>query len=279
MLARLEKQSASKGVSHDHGSSSDIDPRLLLAEFGLPSSLEQADVPAKLDGLTTSMLIDLDEEVSNAYGTTLRGDIDHGPSQMLAELRGRSDVRNKKTADEGSDNDPRSMLAEIEGNTRPLACEPLHDDSDDEDSYEALRLRLAHLTSDARPVKATASLVSHDQDQPLDSNLLPYVAALQLEASGHKWEEVQEWATYLFSTGLDGHEAQQEKRQVVQRATEDLDRIIKEAMAEERQYHAVEHNTRMPRRLTVANLAADAAEEDVMRFFYQWRLEVYDGSS
>jgi hypothetical protein len=258
MLARLMRQSASKGTSDNHGSGSDVDPWRLI--------------PARRSSY--SIFAEFDEGFSNAEEATLCGDFDNDPSHLLEELRGSVVVRNNETANEGSDNDPRRMLAELEREIRPLGSEPLQDDSDDDDSYEALRLRLAHLNSDARPVEVLKSSVSRSHDRPLDGNIIPYVVALQLEASGHKWEDAKAWATYLFSTGLDGHEAQQEKRLVVQRATEGLDRIIEEVMADEQRYHAVEHSTRMLRRLVVANLAADADEEDVVRFFYQWRLEV-----
>jgi hypothetical protein len=61
---------------------------------------------------------------------------------------------------------------------------------------------------------------------------------------------------------------------VVERAKEELDAIIQDELEQERMYQVTEKSTRVPRRLVVSNIAADAGEEDLMLVFSDFRYDV-----
>jgi hypothetical protein len=99
-------------------------------------------------------------------------------------------------------------------------------------------------------------LAKHDKpDAIFDMAKAPHGIALLLELANVPWEEAQAWSKYLFGNGLD---------------SQVIDAVLSEGM----QYLAIENVVRLPRRLVVSNIAADAREEDLKEFFHQYRFLV-----
>jgi MoxR-like ATPase len=61
----------------------------------------------------------------------------------------------------------------------------------------------------------------------------------------------------------------------VSQANEELENIIQQVLEEETVHQTVENKARLPRRLIVSNIAADAGEEDLREFFYSFRFAMY----
>jgi len=57
----------------------------------------------------------------------------------------------------------------------------------------------------------------------------------------------------------------------VKQAAEELDKVIWYTLGEEETYQGKASVARLPRRLIVSNIAADAGEEDLKEFFYRHR--------
>jgi hypothetical protein len=74
---------------------------------------------------------------------------------------------------------------------------------------------------------------------------------------------------------LDGPEAQREKQKVIRQAELELAVIIEQTLQEEKRHSAAEEEARLPRRLVVSRIAADAIDEDLKEFFYQFRFDLY----
>jgi hypothetical protein len=204
--------------------------------------------------------------------------------RMLGELqRSASPLRLTTAADE--DNDPRQMLADLATLSAPgprdsIAHSSDHNDEDDE--IDILRIRIEHMrallgedtpqmTPDREP-GLTMDQDTHDEiaegpTTDLDTEIIPYAVALQLECSKIQWEHAKGWTTYLYSPILDGHEAQQRKEAAVAHAEDALKRIIDSVLE-------VEEDTKPQRRLIVSNLAADADEEALWNLLNRYWLQM-----
>lgn len=211
------------------------------------------------------------------------------PKRMLAELERRASSRNTTTMDD----DPRKMLADIDRTIQSSGGQLAEDDGD----LEALRSRLTTMFSPSSDRSSHDLARSHTQLSRApgagDSNALraqddvhddsanglaqrsiPYAVALGLEITGCEWEVVKGWTTYMFSSGLEGHVAQQQKNAMVKRATEELEIIIQHTLKEELRYRELDDKERLPGRLIVSNLAADADEEELRWVFYKERFDM-----
>ena len=207
------------------------------------------------------MLAALGHSTSSNNEATVHVDEVDNPKKMLAELE----------AD--SNDDPRKMLACLEQGMALGTQEPVEANNDD---LEALHGRLVDMIPPPIDHRSPSPEATHAQlgNCEFDPALTSYVIAIQLENTGFKWEEAQGWTTYLFSNGLDGYKARQEKDRILQQATEELDEIIQQVSQEEGRYLSTENRARLPCRLIVSNIAADAGEEELKEFFYPFRFLV-----
>ncbi len=92
----------------------------------------------------------------------------------------------------------------------------------------------------------------------LDKRAIEFAIALELERTACEWEFAKGWTTYIFSSGLEGQQAQQNKIAMIARATKNLESIIHRCTEEEREKLAC--------RLIVSNLATDAGEDEVRSY-------------
>jgi hypothetical protein len=274
---------------------SDIDdPTKMLADLSL------ALLDTKLSSETmSSMLADLGKAPSVHEGyVSVRvdgsgpGDIRDDRRTMLAEIEGRTPIVQTSTDSTTSydTTDVKDMLADLQRQTAQGCA--AHKDDDDED-LEALHSRLTgglspgltagldspDLQTVARGTPSQIPSTPHLTEAKmtvikLDPSVFPYVIAIELEKEGCKWEVAQAWTTYLFSCGLDGHEACREKNKIVQLAAEKLDKIIRITLVEEEQYQGEASIAALPRRLIVSNLAAGVSEEDLEEFLFGHRFAV-----
>lgn len=104
--------------------------------------------------------------------------------------------------------------------------------------------------------------------------MAPYLVALALERSGCDWAKGKVWTEYLFSTGTNGHSAQQENDTMVRKILADQDAIAVQNVQEEMAYRACEDKRVLSRRLLVTNIAADGRERELMTAFGTYRLEM-----
>ncbi|CAO2648811.1 Nn.00g097600.m01.CDS01 [Neocucurbitaria sp. VM-36] len=230
------------------------------------------------------MLADLNrtQEFSSKFSNDEANGEDN-PRQMLAELERQASSLNQKVMD-----DPCRMLADLDRETKPSGRNLANDNDDD---LEALRSRLttmlspshhpdrkdAHLPCSIVPDHSNSGIeVLDSHTMKLDKKIIPYAVAFELEESGYKWEVVKGWTTYIFSSGLDGQVAQEQKDAMVMRATEELERIIQHTMKEELHRREREDTERIAGRLIVSNLASDASEDELRRVFYQYRFDIRD---
>jgi hypothetical protein len=276
------------------------DPRRMLGDMNRTTSdVRQDTLSTEAD--SRKLLADLQEQIPITGETTISDE--HELTAMLAELRGKVLCPGSGSVKALSDDDPKRMLAELE-EIRPSTWErvAIHGNDDDpkrmlanlehmtiladrefttvngdEDAnlhLEALRIRLANLSPISHPNEPQDSPSRTTNAPALEQHVIPYAVAIQLESARCKWVEANGWTTYLFNNILHGNEAQREKDSVVQRAKEELDAIIQDELEQERMYQIAEKSTRVPRRLVVSNIAADAGEEDLMLVFSDFRYDV-----
>ncbi|KAF1845644.1 uncharacterized protein K460DRAFT_112107 [Cucurbitaria berberidis CBS 394.84] len=239
------------------------------------------------------MLAELDRLQKRSSMVSLSAfDISDDPKRMLAEF----EKRTLSPSQAIIDNNPRRMLDDLDRNTHSSSRD-LHED--DNDDLEVLRSRLVAMLSPSRDRSSHNSVhngthmscflgAKHSEgseaqnDAPdhkaigLYERSIPYAVALELEVMGFKWELVKGWTTYVFSAGLDGQVAQQHKNAIIKRAEEELSTIIQHTMKEELRYREVEERERLPGRIIVSNLAADAGEEDLKQVLYKYRHDTRD---
>jgi hypothetical protein len=236
----------SVGQSTIHWKAAEIDPRQMLQDFEIVDPFK-------------------DRETVYDYG----GD-DVG--RMLAVVEG-------KTAFDDHD-DPGRLIADIERTTLMITHKPAEDEDDD---LEALHDRLTNFLSPPFHREShldivdmhVSSVANHARcESTFDKAVVSCAIALQLEDVGLRWEEAQGWTTYLFSSSLDGYNARHNKDEIVNQATQELDKIIQDVLHEEKRHLNTESKTRQSRRLIVSNIAADASEEDLKEFFHCSRVVV-----
>jgi predicted ribosome quality control (RQC) complex YloA/Tae2 family protein len=80
--------------------------------------------------------------------------------------------------------------------------------------------------------------------------------------------------TQPFSNSMDEQEAKDEKTEMVKRENEKLETTIKYVLEEEKRYHTIEENKRLPARLILSNLAADADDKAIRIFFAKYSTEM-----
>jgi hypothetical protein len=180
--------------------------------------------------------------------------------------------------EENEDNDVRKLIAELESSAHPARSASV----DVGEDYTDLRLKLSILSSSGRD--ASPSFISRRMETPLrfefeprteprrseaslPKECVPYAVALQLENAGCDWEVIAQYTAYLFSDGLDGYKAQQEKEYVIRQASEKHYEVVAQFIEEEKAARAAENTTSLHRRLIVTNIAADAQEDDVFKIF------------
>jgi hypothetical protein len=190
---------------------------------------------------------------------------------MLAELEGRASPTENADVVSGAD-DATAMLADLDRRTSQLGGGAQEDDDED---LETLHGRLTGTLSPQLFIPSPPVHTGVDRPEAvLNPAIAPYVIAIQLEVAGCEWEKAQGWTTLLFSSGLDGYRARREKDRIVKQAEEELAVIIQHTLQEEELYLSLGNNTRLPHRLIVSNIAADAGEEDLKEFFYGHRFVV-----
>ncbi|KAF2788698.1 hypothetical protein K505DRAFT_209540, partial [Melanomma pulvis-pyrius CBS 109.77] len=114
-------------------------------------------------------------------------------------------------------------------------------------------------------------LEAHRRAPSLTKESIPYAIALQLEKTGCNWEDAAQFTKYLFSNGLDGYVAQQEKERIVKLANELQSEIVHQALEEEKAYRLAEDSTRLSRRIFIANIAAGSEEGDLLRLLHEFK--------
>lgn len=240
------------------------------------------------------MLADF-ERTSSAIQSAVNVDADvFDPAQLLAEIQNCLSALGSMVGpgDEDNDDDAKAMLAAIEarasgidrddqskllGDVQRMSLEAQDESSGDiHAELEALHSKLMNpMTS----VPDRLSVSDHVQvAQPssagLEKAVIPYVISLQLEKVGLPWEQLRSWTTYLFSSGLESHEACRKKEKIVKQADDQLNAIIKQALGDESNYLEAENLARMPCRLVVSNIAAGAEEDDLKKFFWPLRYQM-----
>jgi len=267
LLADLDCASlVGRGVAGDDTDS--VDLQSVLAEFGsITSAAHTLTFPDNDDSLRR-MLSEPEEPASVGESETkyTTGQIDFDMKNMLADLdrqttRGSGDKNADEENLEGLHSGLMGLLSP--GTSVQLIAtshSPIH--------------QLATLESPDQPSPAAEHTVTEMTEPDVDPSIISYVIAIELENEGCEWQIVQGWTTYLFGSGLDSHKACQEKHRIVQQAAEELDKIIRIALVEEEQYQGETSITRLPRRLLVSNIAADARIEDLEKFFYRHRFAV-----
>jgi hypothetical protein len=185
-------------------------------------------------------------------------DNNHDAGRMLAELDTLSALSPQEgssyTKEDNEDNaDIDKLWARLQ-NLRSVSSEPVSTDGP-----------IGHISED-KTVAASATR--------LHSQVVPYVIALKLEQSNTQWVIAQGWTKCLFSSGLNSYEAQKEKQTAVTKAEDTLKRVIDSVMQVEEDIRRKEEQTKLHRRLIVANLAADADEEALERVFWKCRNEM-----
>ncbi|KAF2134199.1 hypothetical protein P153DRAFT_106817 [Dothidotthia symphoricarpi CBS 119687] len=236
------------------------------------------------------MLAELDGRTQFLRQAVVADDDDDDPRSMLAALERRTQLPSQKIIHDNGDDDLRSMLAEFERES--LRVQPNLEDTASDD-LEALRSGIAaidlpshqqgihhSICSDRQAPHSQAKRPYNHEETPdtsvLDEDATLYKIASILANTGHEWEKVQGLTTYLFSTVLDGHEAQQQKEEFMRQAREELETIIHKAVEEEKIYYEGEEKSRLPRRLVVSNIAAGAVKEDLIESFSQHRWEIQE---
>ncbi|KAF2178552.1 hypothetical protein K469DRAFT_599154 [Zopfia rhizophila CBS 207.26] len=103
--------------------------------------------------------------------------------------------------------------------------------------------------------------------ETLGKDCVGHAVALQLEANGHDLSRTLGWTSYLFSTGSRSFADQQEQDRVVKRAVEILEQTVKYTWEKEKMYQAAEEKARLPSRIIVENIAADAGIGELVALF------------
>jgi hypothetical protein len=178
------------------------------------------------------------------------------------------------------DNDPRKMMAELESIARSarLILADVNEDFTDQEFYLKLSTLFPpeHDTSPSSVTSSTETSLRFElkpytgarrPEVSLTKEIAPYAVALQLEKAGCDWEGVSQFTAYIFSSGLNGYKAQQEKERVAKQANDNLNEVIQQFLEDEETSRAVEDTARLPRRLIVTNIAADAQEDDIFKMF------------
>jgi hypothetical protein len=253
----------------------EVDSRKLLADLQERTPITEETTMSDEDELMIT-LAELSGKVScPGSGSVKALGIDDLMRMLTESEEGRPSTW-ERSAIHDNNNDPKKMLAEIEHITT-LADRELTTVNGNENAdldLEALRIRLADLSPTSHPHEPRDLLLQTTNAPALEQYVIPYAVAIQLEDARCKWVEANGWTTYLFSNNLHGNGAQREKDSVVQRAERELDAIIQDALEQEKMYQAAEKRTRVPRRLVVSNIAADAGEEDLMLVFSDFRYDV-----
>ncbi|KAF1943473.1 hypothetical protein EJ02DRAFT_421315 [Clathrospora elynae] len=266
--------------------SDEVDPKKMLADLDRtqPSSSmggkDEADhsddlkrMRAEFDGLIMidhhhhyprAMLVSLgiERQASSRDLYEVPDNDGDGPMRMLAELD-RLAFENKQQAIIIDDDDPRAMLADLDSQVQASGRALPSCDL----SFPSFLILAPNFDKIEDPINITGTL---------EKESIPYAVALRLESAGCKWEDVKGWITYLFSTGLHGHEAQKKKDEMIVRAEKDLKTTIKYVLEEEKRYRAIEDKERLPCRLIVTNLAADANEEELRVFLSKYNWDIRD---
>lgn len=247
------------------------DPRAKLAGLcgvaGASARSKAQNNDDNMDDVRT-MLAELSRPISPPHTTTsVPGKDDAG--QMQAELAALSAPGPQKAISRVSEGDE-------------------DEEEDDDDDINVLRLRLRNLKSnysvtseesaDAANSERSISHDTHDDviksSSVLDRKVIPYVVALQLEHSDIQWDRAQGWTTYLYSSCLDGYEAQRKKGIAVAHAEHGLKKIIDSVLRVEDESRSKAEETKLQRRLIVSNLAAGADAEEVERQFWKHGYEM-----
>lgn len=212
------------------------------------------------------------------------------PRRMLEELEEDVDTRTKAAVQRADDNDhPRRMLAELEHNIDMRTKATAQREVDNDDDLEVLRKDMATMfspppegtvqnfhTNIAPPPHFDLTFQSQraEKNHQLDQEAVPYAVALQLERAGTSWDEVQRWTEYLFSEGRNGYADVAAKHVYIEKSLLDLNIIIKQTLAKEATYQAVEEKAGLPCRLIATNLAADADEKALADLFCEFRYDM-----
>jgi hypothetical protein len=310
-LTDMVQQVTKRGVFRDLGDTV-FNPKQVLADFDRASSAGESTIRGDVDDMDpTQMLAMFDDRIAAMDEANVCEVIGDDPRQMLTKFDCYNSTapRDEETGEiEPPPAEPGSRLVCNPGTQTPLvrlpkpspmvplplsvadlqrnaSCLTQNPAEDDEESIDALYSRLTNTpapvyTQNAhKPDSADAQLSSSPDDNTceagVDKEIIPYIVAPQLELSGCKWGEAKGWTTYLFSKRLDGHEAQREKQKVFRQAELELDIIIEQTLQEEKRHSAAEEEGRLPRRLVVSRIAADAIDEDLKEFFYQFRFDLY----
>lgn len=252
----------------DFESDNEDDPKKMLAEL---QRIPQIPPAATLESDNShddvkKMLADLNRQTSS--GT--QANIDDNPRMMLANIKQQARLFDQKLLEEGDDNNLEAlhsrlttMLSHLQGGTAQSYAF-----SSDNSQISGMNATTYRDDRDIHDKTKVAVSVTPDK------KIVPYTVALELEDAGFRWDKVQYWTTYLYSTGPGGYAVQQEKDNMVKRAIDQLEAVIQTCLEEEASYCQSEEKERRLCRLIVSNLAADADEEDIQLFFCRHKFSV-----
>lgn len=217
----------------------DVDPEQLLTEIKIGTSIAKLDTAHDVDGELPEMLTNFKAREQ------LFHDCDSMKTPTVLE-------RTSPTVYQSSSGTEEENIGALYNRLMGLrSCSP--------DSVPYIFERQSGVVSDV------STMTKPHKD------IIPYIVALQLEMAGTHWEAALGWTKYLFSTGLDGHQARHKKDEILAQADKDMTEIIQQVLRDEEHYLGTEDRNKIPRRLIVSNLAAGAREEDLKEFFYSLR--------
>ena len=159
---------------------------------------------------------------------------------------------------------------------------------DENDDLEFLRAKLATMftppfgtaSGDFPYIAKSKSVVSitpspqKDVAGMLKPAYISSAVALRLESRDVESEGAKGRFTQPFSNSMDEQEAKDEKAEMVKKENEKLEATIKYVLEEEKRYRKIEENKRLPARLILSNLAADADDKAIRIFFAKYSTEM-----
>jgi hypothetical protein len=222
--------------------SGEFDPKRMLAELDSTSPTGRRTNRGEVgNAVPRELPKDLQDRTSSVEEVVVDSNCGKGPVMVLNNI--------EETTSCASDNDPRKMLAEIkelssranDNNPRSMLVElkrmspsakfSLSDGEDDD--LEALRDKWTNMLSPSANRKPPATGSQHMQ---ISNNS---------DGDGPTCDKAEAWA----------------------KAEEDLNKLIEYTLREEKEHQRTKTNRRLPCRLIVSNIAADANGEDLKNFF------------
>ncbi|KAF2876835.1 hypothetical protein BDV95DRAFT_561684 [Massariosphaeria phaeospora] len=248
---------------------------------GLYSRARSSDsVSSAMD--TVSSAVDSDQE-QLVKSDVLAALLDRVPKVVCCPPELGEHLGDRANAD--IEHDPKQMMADLERTM--AACGIVstldEDDEDDEDDLTELQAKITTLLfgTPHAPYRELApssrmQLEPKDQISEQIGACTPSQVALQLERAGYTWVKLATLTAVLFSTGVHGYKALRQEDMIVKQAHEELDKIVAQALEEEMTFRELDEKARLPCRIVVSNIAADAEMDDLLDFFHDFVSDILE---